>query len=175
MFVYGKDRLKSFSRSVFDSIDTTAMVFALVIGASIFATFLGIARVPQEFARLLLSVGFTQFTVILPIILIYLLVGMFFDTISGMIITLPVLFPIIKSLHIDLVWFGVIVVVMLQIGLLTPPVGLNVYVVKGLAPPELALNDLFRGVVPFFLMLIVALAIFILFPEIVMWLPNAMA
>jgi len=174
MLIHSKDILKPFTHSLFDAINTTAMIFALLIGASIFATFLGIARVPQEFSRFLLSAGFTKLTVMFPIILIYLLVGMFFDTISGMVITLPILLPIVRSLDINLIWFGIIVVTMMQIALLTPPVGLNVYVVKNLAPPELTLNNLFKGVIPFFLMLIIALILFIFFPQVVMWLPNLM-
>jgi len=172
MFVHGGERIKSFSASIFDAISTTAMIFALVIGANIFATFLGLARVPQEFSRFLFSAGFSQHTILLPIILIFFLVGMFFDTISGMIITLPILLPIVRGFDLNLIWFGVIVVTMLQIGLLTPPVGLNVYVVKGLSPPELKLNDLFIGIIPFLFALFIALSIFILFPQIVMWLPN---
>ncbi|MFC3338372.1 TRAP transporter large permease [Paracandidimonas soli] len=150
---------------------STAMIFALLIGASIFSIFLSLAGLPQALIGLVNGLDVSPLTVLLIVLALYLPIGMFLDSISSLIVTIPIVLPVIKALEMDPVWFGVLVCLMIEIGLLTPPVGMNVFVVKGTAPPELSLPDVYWSVIPFILMLLLVLALLIAFPEISLWLP----
>ncbi|MEE9202596.1 MAG: TRAP transporter large permease subunit, partial [Dehalococcoidia bacterium] len=111
--------------------------------------------------------------ILVGILLLYLVLGAFMDAIGMLLLTLPIIFPLSQSLGFDPIWFGILVVIMCEIGLLTPPVGLNIYVVKGVAP-HIPLEDMFRGVIPFVLTMFVVIALLVAFPQIVLILPNTM-
>ena len=110
---------------------------------------------------------------LLLILAVYLVLGCFLEGFAMLVLTLPVFFPIVLDMGIDPIWFGVLVVLSLEMWLISPPVGLNVFIVKSVAP-KVALGDIFRGVIPFWLMMLLALAILIAFPQISLYLPNTM-
>ena len=150
---------------------TTSMIFALLVGAGIFSVFLSLARVPQLLSRTILDTGLPPSVIVILFLSIYIPIGMFLDTISALIVTVPIVIPVIRTLGIDLTWFGVLVCLMIEIALLTPPVGMNVYMVKATAPKELSLSDVYNSIIPFLIMLFVVLTILIIFPSISLWLP----
>lgn len=152
---------------------TTVMVLFIIVGIMVFTHFLTLSRVPLVLSSILTGLPVSPLLVICLILLFYLILGMFLDAISMMALTIPVLFPSVLALGYDPIWFGVMSVLMCEVGLVTPPVGINCYVVAG-SVPDIPLADIFKGVVPFVLMDFVAAAILIIFPEIALFLPSLM-
>ncbi len=119
------------------------------------------------------SLAVSLLVVLLFIYLLYLFLGCFMDGISLMVVTLPVIVPIIRTLGVDCIWFGVVLVILIEIALITPPVGLNVYVIHGLRP-DYPMSEVFCGIVPFFFMMLFGLIIITAFPIVATWLPSTM-
>jgi tripartite ATP-independent transporter DctM subunit len=151
----------------------TVMIFAIIWGVMIFVRFLGFSGLPAAFADWVVGLPVPPLAVLLAILALYVLMGMFMDAIGMLLLTLPVVFPAVVALGYDPIWFGIVLVKLVEIGLVTPPIGLNCFVVKG-AAPEVALDDIFRGILPFVLADLVLIALLIVFPSIVLALPNAM-
>lgn len=160
-----------FSRAVIETIVGTASIFIVIVGASVFARFVALSGMAGAMTDLL---GFAIERPILLIVLtsvIYIFLGMFLESVSLMLLTLPLLLPLYTAAGIDLIWFGVICVKLLEIGLVTPPVGLNVYVIKSALGDRVSLGDIFRGTAWFLVADLVTLALLIAFPVISLWLP----
>lgn len=161
-----------FSKAVSDTISSTASIFIVIVGASIFARFVALSGMAGSLTELL------AFAIERPILLvvltsaIYIFLGMFLESVSLMLLTLPLLLPLYHAAGIDLIWFGIICVKLLEIGLVTPPVGLNVYVIKGALGDRVSLAEIFRGTAWFLLADFVTLALLIAFPIISLWLPT---
>jgi tripartite ATP-independent transporter DctM subunit len=149
----------------------TVMIFALIWGILIFVRFLGFAGLPQVFAEWIISLPFPPVVLMIFILLGYAVLGMFMDAIGMLLLTLPVVYPAVISLGYDPIWFGIIVVKMCEVCLITPPVGLNCYVVHAVRP-DIPLGDVFRGIAPFFGADVATIALFIAFPDIILWLPS---
>ena len=149
----------------------TVMIFALIWGILIFVRFLGFAGLPQAFAEWLISLPLPPVVVMIMILLGYAVLGMFMDAIGMLLLTLPVVYPAVIALGYDPIWFGIIVVKMCEVCLITPPVGLNCYVVSAVRP-DIPLSDVFRGIGPFFVADAATIGLFLAFPGIVTWLPN---
>jgi tripartite ATP-independent transporter DctM subunit len=160
-------------QALLDTGRTTGMVFIIIVGILIFVRFLAITRVPYDIGEFLAGLPVPPVVILIGILLLYLVLGAFMDAIGMLLLTLPIIFPLSQSLGFDPIWFGILVVIMCEIGLLTPPVGLNIYVVKGVAP-HIPLEDMFRGVIPFVLTMFVVIALLVAFPQIVLFLPNTM-
>jgi len=160
-------------RSV-ESARTTGMIFLLFIGATIFTRFVALSGVPRELSAFIVESGVSPIMLMLMVSVLFLFLGMFLDSISMMLLTLPVLLPILIDLDINLIWFGIIVVKLVEIGAITPPFGITVYVMKSVVGEQVHLEEIFRGVSWFIAMDVVLLAILIAFPEIVLWLPSQM-
>lgn len=152
----------------------SASVFAIAIGAAVFSNFVAYTGLPSDVARWIGTLELGPLTVMIPICLIYIALGMFLDPISTMLITLSVVIPIVESLDLNLIWFGVIVVKLLEIGMITPPVGLNVFVLQAAVGPSVNTQTIFRGVAWFIAVDILVLALLIVFPQLVLWLPQSM-
>lgn len=165
--------LPQFVVALVESARTTAMIFFIVIGASVFAPFLSLTHLPTTVGEALAATELGRYGTLIAILALYIVLGTFLETFSMLVISIPIFFPIILKLGFDPIWFGVLVVVVVEMGLITPPVGLNVYVVKGLAP-EVPMIDIFSGISTFFIAMLVGLAILIAFPAISLWLPNSM-
>jgi|TARA_Y100000588_G_scaffold154964_1_gene168989 tripartite ATP-independent transporter DctM subunit len=162
----------SLREALIETSKLTVMIFALVWGILIFVRFLGFAGLPQAFAEFLISLPLPPVVVMIMILLGYAVLGMFMDAIGMLLLTLPVVYPAVIALGYDPIWFGIIVVKMCEVCLITPPVGLNCYVVSAVRP-DIPLGDVFRGIGPFFAADAATIGLFLAFPEIITWLPNA--
>lgn len=153
---------------------STTSIFIILIGSVFFTRFLALSGVPSEFANVILGVSGDTWWIIFAVAVIYVVLGMFIDSISLLLLTLPLLLPLVKGASMDLIWFGIIIVKLLEIGLITPPVGLNVYVIKGALGDAVTLQEVFKGVIWFVAMDVVALALIVLFPALSLLLPTLM-
>ena len=165
--------ISKFKESLLETGQTTIMVFSIVVGILIFVRFLALTGLPSTFAEFVLRLPFPPLIVLCMILSIYVFLGMFLDAIGMMLLTLPIVFPAVVALGYDPIWFGVILVKMCEICLITPPVGLNCYVVSSVAP-DIPLEEIFKGIAPFLVMDILTVALFIVFPQIVTFLPSHM-
>lgn len=159
--------------SLIETIKTTSMVFLIVVSSSIFGYFLGITRIPNQLSDLLTSLPVAPIIIIIGIVIMYLILGMFIDMISAMFLTLPIIFPTIINLGYDPIWFGIVLVFLTEVALVTPPLGLGLFVIKG-AVPNSDLREIIQGSFPFIVVGLIVLALLIAFPEIVLFLPNRM-
>jgi tripartite ATP-independent transporter DctM subunit len=157
--------------SLLDTVKLTAMIFSIIWGVLIFVRFLAFAGVSSAFSDWIVAIGVSPYLVLLFVIVLYTVLGMFMDGIGMLLLTLPVVFPVMSKLGFDPIWFGIIVVKMVEVGLLTPPVGLNCYVVNGVRP-DIPMQQIFRNVWPFVLMDFACIGLFTLFPGIVTFLPR---
>ncbi len=153
---------------------STTSIFIILIGSVFFTRFLALSRVPAEFAEVILGVSTDPFWIILAVAVIFIVLGMFIDSIGLLLLTLPLILPLVDGAGLDLVWFGIIVVKLLEIGLVTPPIGLNVYVIKGALGNAVSLQDVFRGVGWFVAMDVITLALIVFVPAIALFLPSFM-
>lgn len=156
-----------------ETVTTTAMLYLIIIGAHVFGPFLALTHIPELLATELNSLGLGALGTLLLILIGYIILGMFFDGLAMLVVTLPVVYPIITGLGYDPIWFGVIAVIVIEMGLITPPVGINVFVVKGVAH-NVPMATIFRGVLPFWFAMAVCLMLLVAFPEIALYLPSQM-
>jgi len=152
---------------------TTAMMFAVLIGALLFSNFVNIAGLPQAMTQFVLGQGLPPLGVIALILAIYFVLGCVLESLSMVLLTVPVFFPIVQQLGFDPVWFGILVVMVIEISLITPPIGMNVFVLRTVLP-DIPTADVFRGVTPFIVADVFRLALVTLVPWIVLFLPNMM-
>jgi C4-dicarboxylate transporter DctM subunit len=162
-----------FWRCLIESLRTTAAVFTILIGALIFGYFLTITQVPQKLTTFLTELGLGPYGVLVLILLMYLVLGCIMDAMAMIILTVPIVFPVITALGFDPIWFGVVIVMTVELGLIHPPVGMNVFVIKSVIR-DVKLSTVFYGVMPFVLTDILRLAIVITFPILSIWLPSHM-
>jgi tripartite ATP-independent transporter DctM subunit len=151
----------------------TAFVFLVLIGALVFGPFLALSGLPQVVAAWLTSFDVPAWVILAFLMILYIFLGMFLEGFSMLVLTLPIVIPIVEALGYDLIWFGVLMVIVLEMGLISPPVGINVFVVKGLVP-DVPLSTVFAGIMPFWIAMGICLIIIILFPQIALFLPNSM-
>lgn len=152
---------------------TTASLFSVLIGAWIFSNFVNVAGLPEALLSAVTSYSLTPWTVMLLIVLVYLLLGCVFESLSMLMLTVPIFFPLVRDLGFDPVWFGIIVVVVTEISLITPPVGLNVFILKGVVG-DVSTGTIFRGVTPFWIADIFRLALLLAIPAFALYLPGQM-
>ncbi|CAB1055340.1 TRAP dicarboxylate transporter, DctM subunit, unknown substrate 3 [Olavius sp. associated proteobacterium Delta 1] len=152
---------------------TTAMLIIIFVGAMLFNYFLALSELPEKTVRLITDLALNRYGVLTAILLMYLLLGCVMDSGSMIILTIPIVYPIIKTFGFDPIWFGVIIVMVAEIGAITPPVGLNVFVLNAIAP-EVPVSEIFRGILPFWGADMIRLTILVMIPEISLFLPNIM-
>jgi tripartite ATP-independent transporter DctM subunit len=152
---------------------TAAAVFTVLIGALLFGYFLTVTQVPQKVTEFLTSLGLGAYGVLALIMLMYLVLGCLMDAMAMIILTVPIIFPVIQTLGFDPIWFGVIIVMTVELGLIHPPVGMNVFVIKSVVG-DISFSTIFKGVVPFVITDIIRLIILIIFPGIALFLPGLM-
>ncbi len=167
----GKLTFKMLSRSLKETIRTSCMVMIIVTGAVIFGHFLAVSRIPFELASSLTELTLPAWVIMGMIILFYLVVGCFIDALALILLTIPIFSPVISQLGYDPIWFGVMIVVVTQMGVISPPVGVCVYVVSGIER-DVPLQKIFRGALPFLAALVVAAVLLMLFPQLCLWLPE---
>jgi len=156
------------------TVGISAMILFIILGATTFSQILSFSGATEGIVSNILGAGLTPFAILAGMLLLLIFLGIFVDQVSMMLITLPVFMPIVQRLDIDLIWFGVLYLICMQLGLLLPPHGLLLMTMKGVAPKEVTMAHIFRAVVPFVAMSLVLLIVIILVPAIATWLPNVL-
>jgi C4-dicarboxylate transporter, DctM subunit len=172
-FLRGRLPLPAIKEALLTATRTSAAVFTILIGALIFGYFLTITQTPQKITALLLGTGLGPYWILFIILLMYLILGCLMDSMAMIILTVPIIFPVVTQLGFDPIWFGVIVVMVVELGLIHPPVGMNVFVIKSVIP-EVSFSTIFKGVIPFIVTDLIRLGILVAFPVLVLWLPGKM-
>jgi tripartite ATP-independent transporter DctM subunit len=160
-------------RSLLEATRTTAAVFTVLIGAILFGYFLAITQTPQKVTHFLTGLGLGRYGVLALIMIMYLVLGCLMDALAMIILTVPIIFPVIKELGFDPIWFGVIIVMTVELGLIHPPVGMNIFVIKSVVE-EAKISTIFYGVLPFIITDILRLLLLIALPVLALWLPGKM-
>jgi C4-dicarboxylate transporter DctM subunit len=166
-------RFQSLREGLAETSKVTCMFFTIVICAHFFTLGLTVSGIPKALVTYLIGLSMHPKLILIILLLVYLPFGMFLDTVSLLFLTLPIMFPVVKALGFNGIWFGILVTKLIEVSLITPPVGLNVYVIKGILP-EVDIGTIFRGCIPFLIMDTFTLAILFLFPQITLLLPSTM-
>jgi tripartite ATP-independent transporter DctM subunit len=171
----GKRKLnfKTFVESLIITGNMTAMIFLIIIGANIFSSFLALTQIPFMLADAIVALALPRMVVFFIILLVFVFLGCVMDCFAIMILMVPILYPIMQAMNFNTIWFGVIMVIVLEVGLITPPVGLNVFVIKG-AVQDVPLTTMFKGIWPFLIAALICIGIIIVFPQIALFLPSKM-
>ena len=159
--------------SLLQATRTAAAVFTVLIGALLFGYFLTVTQTPQKVTEFLTGLGLGSYGVLALIMLMYLVLGCLMDAMAMIILTVPIVFPVVTALGFDPIWFGVIIVMTVELGLIHPPVGMNVFVIKSVVK-DVSFATIFKGVIPFIITDLIRLAILIAFPILALWLPSHM-
>ena len=175
-FTIGRLTLRGFADALLATLRTMGYLGLLLSAALLMGFVLNYHRVPQQFTEAFVALELAPFAVLAMVIVFYLVVGMFLEPASMTFITLPTLFPLINAAGYDLVWFGIIYTITMEIAVLTPPVGLNLYVLQGLAPRDnpVKITDVIVGCLPFVAVLCLLIVLMLVFPQVALWLPNVM-
>jgi C4-dicarboxylate transporter, DctM subunit len=165
---------QGFKDSVLATMRTMGYVGLLLSAGVLFGFVLTYYRVPQQFTDAFLALELSKSTVLLIVILFYIGLGMFLEPVSLTFITLPTIFPVIAAAGFDLIWFGVVYTITMEIAVLTPPVGLNLYVIQAISRDQVSIGDVIMGSLPFIGAMVFLIAVLIVFPEVALWLPQQM-
>jgi C4-dicarboxylate transporter, DctM subunit len=171
--VRGRLSGKQILQCLLETTRTTAAVFTILIGALLFGYFLTITQTPQKVTAFLTGLGIGSYGILTLILLMYLVLGCLMDALAMIILTVPIIFPVIKELGFDPIWFGIIIVMTVELGLIHPPVGMNIFVIKSVIE-DVKISTIFYGVLPFILTDILRLILLVVFPIIALWLPSHM-
>jgi tripartite ATP-independent transporter DctM subunit len=175
IFAVGKKRLTwtAFKGSLSSSIRTSVMVFTIILGAMLLGYFLTVTRIPFDLAGYVSGLELNRYVILILILVTFIVLGCVIETMAIILLTVPIFFPLILQMGFDPIWFGILVVRATEIGLLTPPVGLNVFVIKGVAP-DVPIGTIFRGILPFLIADLCHVAVLIAFPQLTLFLPGMM-
>ena len=168
----GRMKWSNFKRSLTSTVSTTGMLFIIVLGAMILGYFFSVTRLPVEFANMVAALPVNRYVILLLIIIVYLILGCLMDSLAIVLLTVPVFFPLVLKLNFDPIWFGIIVVRVTEMGLISPPVGLNVFVLHGIT--KVPMPTIFRGVIPFLVADVLELILLVSIPQLSLFLPNLM-
>ena len=170
-----KISISSFIETLIETAKITTMLFFLFFGAIVFSNFINLAGLPNDLKDFLSLFNFNLYTLLVGIFIIYLILGMILESLSMMMLTVPIFYPLVSEMGGNLIWFGILVVVAVEISLITPPVGLNVHILKTIVKNTVSLKTIFKGVIPFVLIDIIRLMILLLVPAIALFLPHSIA
>ena len=151
----------------------TVLSGLFLVGAHVFNPFMALTEIPSDLAALLIDAELSRTAIMLIIMAAYMVLGTFLEGFAMLVLTLPIVHPLIVELGYDSIWFGVVVVIVIEMGLISPPVGVNVFVVKGIAE-DVPLKEIFIGIVPFWIAMALCLLFLLAFPELALFLPNTM-
>ena len=171
MIVMRKFTWKSFVAVMKDTVKTTSMTYLILIGAVVFGNFLTITNMPMNLARAIGNMNVNRYIILLLIVAIYFVMGMLMDALPMMMLTVPIFLPIMTQLGFDTIWFGILIIVVMQLGLITPPVGMSCYVISGIAK-DVSLPTIFKGALPFCIPLLLTIVIMAIVPGLVTIIPN---
>lgn len=164
----------TFKEALLETVSATSMIFLLIVGAGVFTTLMSISGMVELFTNLVISLDFPVWGILGMLVILYVILGTILDTVSMMILTLPFVIPIMVTQDINFLWFGIILIVVTEIGSLTPPMGLTIYVMKGVLGDQISIGEMFQGCLIFILFDLIIIAILIAFPILVTWLPEMM-
>lgn len=162
-----------FRDAITGTLKSTGTVFMILFGAFIFKTFVGFTGIPYDMTLWVEKQGYSGMQVVIAVLLMFIVLGTFLEGFAILVLTVPLIQPVLEPLGVDMIWFGVLMVIVLEMGLISPPVGVNVFVVKGIAP-DVPLNTIFRGIWPFWFAMLLCVIILLLLPGIALLLPNTM-
>lgn len=169
--VAGKFTFKGFVNRCMNALKSSIMVFQIMIGAQVFGYFLTVTDLPQNLAAWISSLDVHRVVIMLMMLLLYIIIGMFMDTLSVVLLTIPIFHPIVTALGYDLIWFGVVVVLCMVLGTITPPIGINLFIAAGV-DKNVEISKLMKAVVPYCIALLIVTVICILIPALSLWLPD---
>ncbi len=164
---------KSFFAVMKDSVKTTAMVYVILIGADVFSKFLAIAKLPMTLASYIEGLDVSKYIILACIVLVYAVMGCFMDSLPMITLTVPIFYPIVTGLGFDGIWFGILCILVMELGLITPPVGMNCYVISGVVK-DVPLGQIFKGSLPFVPAILLACVLVTAFPGLATWLPTTL-
>jgi C4-dicarboxylate transporter, DctM subunit len=159
--------------SLMDSAKTTGMIYFIVASAFVFGSFLSVTRIPNDISEWVVGLNANRYVIMTTIVIIYVIMGFFVDMLAAMVLTLPIIFPAVVKLGFHPIWFGVIMVNLCELALITPPYGLNLFILRGVIP-DARMSEIVSGIVPFVVAGFVILALLMTFPEIALWLPSTL-
>jgi tripartite ATP-independent transporter DctM subunit len=165
--------LRNFRHSIAEALRLSAGIIVIFMFATAFSRFIAISGLTQQLASLVIGYDLGKYELILAILLFYVVIGMFMNALPALVLTVPLFFPLAMNAGFDPVWFGVIVVVMVELGVLTPPIGVNVFAIASIAK-DVTMYQVFRGVLPFWSAFLILIALLIAFPQICLFLPGLM-
>jgi len=171
--IKGRMTRETLKDSFREAAKTTAMVFGILLGAGIFQYFMTISGLPDHLATWVVGLGLSPMAVMALIIMMFIVLGCFMEGLSILILAVPIIFPIVLQLGFNPVWFGIIITITMEMSLITPPVGVNVFVLSGVAK-DIPMSTIFKGVFPFWLSMLICIILLMIFPEIVLFLPGTM-
>jgi TRAP-type C4-dicarboxylate transport system permease large subunit len=174
MIVTGNLSWASVRRSFTETMEVSAMVFLMLVGSIMFVLFIGVSGLPQLLSKWIVAADLPVSLFVIMVGILYIFLGCFLPTIAMLLVTLPVLLPVLIELNVNLIWFGVIFIKVAELGGITPPFGITVYVVKGVVRDDIALTEIFRGIGWFAAMDVLTIAMLMIFPQISLWLPDTM-
>ena len=169
--IFNGMKMEQFLNCLTSTASNTGMIFVIIMGASIFSYFITLSGLPDASVQFIKDLAAPDFAVLLMLMVMYLILGSIFDTVAAMVITLPFVYPVIMDMGYDPVWWGVVNVMIMEIGMITPPIGINVFVLNGMSK-DLNLKTIYKGIFPFFLTDLVRLSIVLIFPATALWLPK---
>ncbi|AXF55203.1 TRAP transporter large permease [Salicibibacter kimchii] len=164
---------ESLKKALSETTRLTAMIFLILMGADIFSQFLSISRIPSEITTFVGNVDLSPLTILILMLIVYFILGLFLEGIAILVLTMPIVYPLLEQLGFDGVWFGVIMILVINIGLMTPPLGISIYVISGIVK-DIPIQRIFKAVMPMVLAVVLCIIILIIFPEIVTILPDLM-
>jgi C4-dicarboxylate transporter DctM subunit len=171
----GKSDLRMLKESILDTARLCSMIFAFVVGGGLFSLFIAMSGVIPLLVNFTLGLSLPRIVILISILIFYLPLGMFLDPMGMILVTVPVFYPIlVEGLGYDPIWFGVILVILIEVSVITPPMAINLYVIKGVSPKEITMGDIFQGSFWFLTMELILIGVLIIFPEIATWLPSNM-
>lgn len=172
VLISGELTWKKFWSALEETANTTAMIYIIIIGANVFSYFVTISRMPEAVISIISQLSVPNFVILILLTLIYLILGSIFDTVAALLITLPFVLPLILSMGYDPIWWGIVNVVIMETGMITPPIGMNVFVLHGVT--RLPLGVIYRGTIPFLIADFIRIVLIIVFPCLSLWLPGVL-
>jgi tripartite ATP-independent transporter DctM subunit len=160
-------------RALASTVETVAIITVILIGAVVLGYFLAVTQLPMKLAQILADSGLSPTSIMLMIIAAYLVMGAFMDELAMILLTVPILFPVVQAIGYDPIWFGVVIVIVCQAGMIAPPVGLNVFVISGMVK-DVPMQDIYRGILPFLVAMVLLLGILMVVPDMALLLPRTM-
>jgi tripartite ATP-independent transporter DctM subunit len=171
-FTWGRMRWKQLWSTLGELMGVMAMIFFVITAAKVFGRFMAVSGVAQDLVTVIINLDPSVWQLMLGIMVLFVILGCFLDSTSMIVLTMPLIYPMVKEMGIEPMWFAMVCILSIEAGLVTPPVGLNVYGVKSVAEPDVSTEDIFIGAVPFLIMTLIALGLVIVFPAIATWLPQ---